>query len=483
MRGLRRATAGLALLLAGCGGSGPSYGPVRITDEERAYGAEQHPALLAEFGGAYRGEEAGYVAQVGRRLADAAGIEGQCTFTLVNSDVVNAFAVPGCFIYVTRGLVAIVGSEAELASVLGHEIGHIAARHSQRQERRSLWRRLGVAAIGLTGSERLTRLAGRAAQFFTLRYSRGQEYEADDRGIRYLQDAGYDVHAAGEMLAALARQERFMGTVGRRDAARSIPEWALSHPLTQHRIDRARATAVATGLADDALPERVEAYLSEVDGLLYGDDPEQGFVIGRRFAHPGMRISFEAPPDFSLINSPQAVRLQGDDGTAGEFGGGPLPPGGLERYAELLARQTAGNVPAEIAAAEPALVNGIPALFLEMRLTVRDAILPVVIAAYDAGGGQAYHFVVVCPPTSPHAAAVQALLRSFRRLSPEEAGRLRPRVVTVVRVRPDDTGPALVRRMADGAPAALFELLNGRPADRPLTPGGPVKLVTYGRER
>ncbi|ODP37881.1 M48 family metalloprotease [Sphingomonas turrisvirgatae] len=140
--------------MAGCGGADTDE-VIRISDADRAYGEEAHPQLLAEFGGAYAGDGARYVRAVGKRVADAAG---QCTFTLVNSDVVNAFAVPGCYIYVTRGLLAIVTSEAELASVLGHELGHITARHAQRQQQRSIWRTLGVIAVSATGSERLTRL-------------------------------------------------------------------------------------------------------------------------------------------------------------------------------------------------------------------------------------------------------------------------------------------------------------------------------------
>lgn len=142
-------------------------------------------------------------------------------------------------------------------------------------------------------------------------------------------------------------------------------------------------------------------------------------------------------------------------------------------------RQTAGNTPVEIVAAEPASVNGIPTLFLDARLAVRDATIPLAIAVYDAGGGQAYHFVVVSPPANASATAIMMLLRSLRRLSEQEARQLRPRFVTVVRVAPNDTAPALVARMADGAPAALFGPLNGRPADRPLTPGERIKLVTY----
>jgi predicted Zn-dependent protease len=473
-----------ACLLASCGApDAPASGEARVTDADRAYGAEQHPQLLAEFGGAYAGDEARYMADVGEKVAEAAGLARQCTFTLVNTNVVNAFAVPGCYIYITRGLLAVMGSEAELASVLGHEVGHVVARHSQRQQRRSLWRRLGVIAVSLTGSERLTGLAGRAAQYFTLRYSRTQEYDADDLGVRYLQRAGYDVHAAGDMLAALGRQEAFMSATSGRDAARSIPEWALSHPLTERRIERARATAAATGLADDAQPEKADAYLTAVDGLLYGDDPEQGFVLGRRFAHPVMGIAFEAPEGFSLTNSSRAIGLSGPGGVAGEFGGAAMPPGGLRAYAEALASHVVGQAAAQVDRAAETVINGVPAVIIKLRLPVRDDTIPLAIAAYAAGEGGAYHFIIASPPADASGAAVDALFRSFHRLSPAEAATLRARVIRTVRVEANDTKDALIRRMADAAPAALFTLLNDGSAGRALAPGERVKLVTYAGPR
>ncbi|HWH23094.1 MAG TPA: M48 family metallopeptidase, partial [Allosphingosinicella sp.] len=251
-----------AALLAGCG-KGPSdpadYQP-EIEEAERKLGAEQHPQLLAEFGGAYEAPEAAYLARLGEKIAAAAGLGGQCRFTLVNSDVVNAFAVPGCYIYVTRGLMGLVNSEAELASVLAHEVGHIVGDHSERQQKRSIWRGLGVVAVGvLTGSQTLTRLAGGAAEFFTLRYSRKQEYESDDLGIHYLRKAGYDTDAAADMLGVLARQEAFLSRTRGRDEARSIPEWARTHPLTENRIERARTVAADGGGTD--LPEHEAPYL------------------------------------------------------------------------------------------------------------------------------------------------------------------------------------------------------------------------------
>jgi predicted Zn-dependent protease len=471
--------AGLAAcLLAGCGGGDPDY-TAEIGEAERRQGAEQHPQLLAEFGGAYRESEAAYVARIGEKLAETAGLGGQCTFTLVNTDVVNAFAVPGCYIYVTRGLMSIVNSEAELASVLGHELGHIVADHGERQQKRSILRSLGVLAVALiTDSERLTEMAGRAAEFFTLRYSRSQEYESDDLGIRYLKDAGYDPHAAADMLDALGRQERFLASTRGRDEAQGIPEWARTHPLAENRTRRARETASATGIADGTIDEKEAAYLGEVDGLLYGDDPQQGFVIGRRFEHPQMRIGFEAPEGFTLTNSPQAILISGPEGVQGEFGGGRMPAGGLDQYMKALIAGLLKDAPAEVGEPVRSRINGVPSLVTSVSVQTRDGIVQLSLAAYDAGGGAAYHFILVSPPGADGGAAADALFGSFRRLTPEQAASLRARQIRVVRAAPGDSLQSLARRMASEHPLEHLLMLNDRSADQPLKPGESLKIVT-----
>lgn len=469
--------AGLALL-AGCGGGGDYEPEVRAA--EKRIGAQQHPQLLAEFGGAYRAEEAAYARHVGEKVAAAAGLEGECTFTLVNSDVVNAFAVPGCYNYVTRGLMGIVNSEAELASVLAHEVGHIVAAHNRRQQRRSLWRSLGVWAVGaITRSEDLTRIAGRAAEYFTLRYSRKQEYEADDLGIRYLAAAGYDPWAAGDMLDALGRHEQYMGRTRGRDEARAIPEWARTHPLAGNRVERAAQAAAATGIADGALPELEVPYLRELDGLLYGDDPAQGFVDGRRFAHPVMRIGFEAPEGFTLTNSPQAILIEGPDGLRGEFGGGPMPPGGLPAYADGLIRALLRGTPAQAGPAEPARINGLPALLVPVLVQTEQGAVELNIAAYDGGGGGAYHFIMVAPPADSSRAAIGAMVGSFRLLSDEEARSLRPRLIRTVRVGPGQTPANFAALMASDHPLDHFLMLNGLVPGQAPRPGELVKIVTF----
>ena len=469
--------AGSTCLAAACGDGGGTNEPA-VGADDRRLGAEQHPQLLAEFGGAYEGRQAEYVELVGESLAEAAGLEGRCTFTLVNTDVVNAFAVPGCYIYVTRGLLGIVNSEAELASVLAHELGHIVADHSGRQQNRSLLRQLGVLAVGLiTDSETLTRIAGQAAQFFTLRYSRKQEYESDDLGIAYMKAAGYDPYEAADMLGALGRNEQFLARTRGRDDAQGMPEWAMTHPLTRNRIERARATAAATGVADNALPEGQLDYLRAVDGLLYGDDPSQGFVDGRRFVHPVMRIGFEAPPGFTLTNSPQAILIDGPGGLRGEFGGGRLPPGGLEAYVAALAREIVGDAPAEAGAIAHATVNGIPAATLPLLIRTPENSVRLAIAAYAGAGGEAYHFIIAAPGTAGAQPALDALFGSFRFLSAEEAGSLRPRRIEVVAAGPGDTARALAGRMASNHPLDHFLMLNGRAPDDPLSPGERVKIV------
>lgn len=476
MRRARALAFAAAFALAACGGDAERT--AEIEPHERRLGAEQHEPLLAQFGGAYRGPEGAYLDRIGEEVAAAAGLAEECTFTLVNTDVVNAFAVPGCYIYVTRGLMALMGSEAELASVLAHEVGHIVADHSERQQQRSLLRQLGVIAVGwATESEFLMGLAGGAAELFTLRYSRTHEHEADELAIRYLVEAGYDPHAAAGMLEALARNERFQRAGGA--DMHALPEWARTHPLTENRIERVRAAAQATGVAPDELPEGEAAFLDELDGLLYGDDPEQGFVRGRRFLHPELRVAFEVPQGFALTNTPRAVLIEGPEGLGGEFGAGPEPRDGLEGYAaRLLGEAFAGH--ARVGEAARTRIGGIPALIVPASVATEQGAADVAAAIYAGGGGTFFHFLLVSPPGRPMPAAADALLASFRRLSPAEAAALRPRTIEIVELDAPLAPAALAARMAGERPLERLLMLNGLERGETLAAGTRIKLVREG---
>lgn len=473
------AAAGLALV--SCAPIDSTAQNPRVPQAEHARAAEQHPQLVAQLGGAQSGATADYVARVGQKIAAAAGLPGSCSFTLVNTDVVNAFAVPGCYVYVTRGLLGIVNSEAELASVLGHEVGHVVADHADRRQNTATVSGLGSLAVGvLTGSAELAQLAGQAAQLYTLSYSREQEHESDELGIRYLRAAGYDPYAAADMLEALLRHDRLRAETTGGDAE-TIPAWARTHPLTADRIARATATARATGVAPRALPEQEAPYLAAVDGLLYGDDPAQGFVVGRRFAHPKLRIAFEVPPGFSLSNTPQAVLIDGPAGVRGQFSGGE-PATGLGAYATGILRSVLGEAAtgAELGAPQPTSINGLDAIVQSARVATPNGRIDVTVAAYQASE-RAYHFVMLTPVGAGHQGALDALIRSFRTLSAAEAASLRPRHIEVVTVQPGETINSLAARMAfDDDRVERFLALNNRGPDQPLRPGERVKVVVYG---
>lgn len=469
--------------LAACAPVDSSPAKPQVAASERQQAARQHPQILGQFGGASNGSQADYVARVGQKIAVAAGLPGQCTFTLVNTDVVNAFAVPGCYVYVTRGLLGIVNSEAELASILGHEVGHVVADHSDRRWNTSVLTGLGSLAVGvLTGSSDLAQLAGQAGQLYTLSYSREQEYESDDLGIRYLVRAGYDPYAAADMLESLQNHDRLQARTRGRDEAESVPEWARTHPLTSERVARATGQARATGVAPDTLPEQEAAYLAAVDGLLYGDDPAQGYIEGRRFAHPMLSIAFEVPVGFSLTNTPQAVVIDGPNGVRAQFGSDGMPTAGLAEYGTSVMRavlgQAAGN--AQVGEARRTTVNGLETVVLPARAVTPQGSLDVTVAAYRVDN-RGYHFVTLAPSGASAERAIDAMIRSFRMLSSGEAAALRPRRIAVVTVRAGDTINSLANRMAfDQLRVERFLMLNDRMPEQPLRPGERVKLVIYG---
>jgi predicted Zn-dependent protease len=478
----RRLVAGLALLAASaCASIDSTPDAPLVQDQDRARAAQQHPAILAEFGGAYEGGVEAYVDSIGQKVATAAGLPGRCTFTVVNSDVINAFAVPGCYIYITRGLLAIMNSEDELASVLGHEVGHVVADHSDRRQNASTLSGLGAVLVGvLSGSGELAQAAGQAAQAYTLGYSRDQEYESDDLGVRYLNALGYDPFAAADMLAALGASSALDAKTRGRDDAERIPEWTRTHPLTENRVLRARERAAGSGLAPASIAQKAAPYLTATNGMLYGDDPSQGFILGRRFAHPTLKLTFEAPDGYSLTNSPQAVLIQGPSGRA-MFAGGPLPQqGGLEAYTQSVLKGVLGETPAQVGRLQTADIHGFETAQLPARVQTQDGkTVDIAVTAYRFKPDTAFHFVTLAPAGGTSALA--PLLRSFRQMSDQEAAALKPRRIQLVTVGARDTIQTLANRMAfDDFKVERFLTLNALPANATLKVGDQVKIVVFG---
>jgi predicted Zn-dependent protease len=474
--------AGFALGLVAIATEDAAARAPRVTDRARATAAQQHPQIVAQFGGAVGGPVQTYVDGVGQKIATAAQLPGRCTFTVLSSEVVNAFAVPGCYIYITRGLLAIMNSEDELASVLGHEVGHITAEHSANRQTRGTIAGIGAIAVGiLTKNGQLAQLAQQAGQVYTLSYSRGQEFEADDRGVSYLITSGYNAYAASDMLQALGVNDALAAKTTNRTAGSEIPAWARSHPLTQDRVTRSAALAQSTGATRATPAEKTRQYLQSISGIIYGDDPEQGFVNGRTFAHPKLKIAFEAPQGFTLTNTTASVNVSGPNGLKAQFSGGPLPAqGGLDAYAQGVLQRLVGQTPTQVGQLQRSATNGLETSLLPARVqTQQGQVVDIAVSAYKVGN-QAYHFVTLAPAGG--AQPMAPMLGSFRILTDKEAGELRARRVEVVEVTTRDTAQSLAQRMAySDYQLERFLALNGRDAATPVRAGELVKIITYAR--
>ncbi|BBD00315.1 MULTISPECIES: M48 family metalloprotease [Sphingobium] len=457
-----------------------------ISAQDRASGAKQHPELMKEFGGAYVGPQAKYVEGVGRRIAVQSGLsnaQGDFTVTLLNSPVNNAFAIPGGYVYVTRQLMALMNDEAELAGVLGHEVGHVAAQHGQRRQQAAQRNAVGGALLGalagaLLGDSGFSGLIqkgiGTGSQLLTLKFSRTQEYEADDLGIRYLASGGYDPRALSDMLASLAAQSDLDAQVT--GNARSTPAWASTHPDPGARVERAAKAAEATR-ATSTVRNR-DAFLNAVDGVLYGDDPKQGVIDGNRFRHPDLRLSFTIPSGFGMENGANAVSITGSGGQA-QFSAAPYS-GNLDAYINSVFAKLGdgkGGVPAgEISRTT---INGLPVAYRTVRASTQSSQVDATVFAYDFGGGKAYHFLLLTQ-AGQGIGPFSAMLQSVQRLSAQEAAAIKPRRVDVVTVKAGDTVQSLAKRMAyTDYQLDRFLTINALEENSALRAGQRVKIVTW----
>lgn len=473
-----------SLALAGCmpGGEIPSAS-APITQSEAQQGAEYHPQLLAEFGGSYDGPQAAYVESVGKNIAVQSGLgnaRSDFTVSLLNSPVNNAFAIPGGYVYSTRQLVALMNNEAELAAVLGHEVGHVAARHSQRrqaaaQKNTLLGGGLAILSSILLGDSGIGNTLSRGflqgSQLLTLKFSRTQELQADELGIQYLTRAGYDPRAMGTVLASLAAQNALDAQLQGRDAR--MPEWASTHPDPASRVQSALTKAgAATGQTN------ADVFLTRIDGITYGDDPKQGVIEGNTFIHPEMRLSFSAPQGFYMVNGTRAVTIQGQSGKAQLT----LAPynGNLDSYIRsvftALGSEQQQLAPSSI---QRTTVNGIPAAYGQARVNNGNSQVDVVVFAYEFSKDRAYHFTAITQAGG--AGAFTPMFNSMRRITASEAAQVVPRRIQVVTVRSGDTVASLARRMAyDTAQETRFRVLNGLGSNDTLRAGQKVKIVVKG---
>lgn len=476
-------TAIASLSLTSCtamGGGAIPGASAPITTSEAQQGAQAHPQVLAEFGGTYQGPQSAYVEQVGKNIAVQSGLGNareSFTVSLLNSSVNNAFAIPGGYIYATRQLVGLMNNEAELAGVLGHEVGHVAARHSQRRQSAAQQNTLlGAAGAILSGillgdsgiGNTISKGFLQGSQLLTLKFSRSQELEADDLGIQYLNKAGYDPRAMATVLQSLASQNALDSSLHGNNA--TVPEWASTHPDPASRVQSAFAKAGAAAGTTNR-----DTFLTRIDGMMYGDDPTQGVIEGRQFLHPVFRLAFTAPNGFYMVNGSRAVSINGESGRAqlstAQYNGN------LDTYVRSVFTAIGGSqqnlAPSNM---QRTTVNGIPATFGTARVNNGNSQVDVTVFAYEFSNNQAFHFATITP--AGQSATFNPMFSSMRRISGAEAAAIIPRKIDVVTVGRGDTVRTLAGRMAySAAQEQRFRVLNGLSSTDAVLPGQKVKLV------
>ena len=279
-------------------------------------GKEIDQGLRMEYGFYDNPQLNAYVAQIGQQMVPHCHRPNlKYHFAILDTPVENAFAAPGGYIYITRGLMAMLNSEAELAAVIGHELGHVNARHSARQMTRSILFTLGIVIASELSRDfrKIAPISMIATQLLFLKYSRSDEYQADALGVEYSVKIGYSAHEMVNFFASLQRLTQAKGGGG-------IPNFLSTHPLTPRRIERVKELLQAEEYSRTGGPFQLKVerngYLNRLNGLVYGNNPRQGYVQGNTFYHPDMRFYFNIPPGWKVNNTPMQVTMGPADGKA-----------------------------------------------------------------------------------------------------------------------------------------------------------------------
>lgn len=464
-----------AFALAACSSTGGPFG--LSPAQEQAIGQQQHPQILAAFGGEVDDPRIAAYAQdiFDRLLAASDQPTAQIKFTVLDSPVINAMALPG-HVYVTRGLLALGNSEAEIAGVIGHEIGHVFERHTAQRVSRGNLAQIGTAAIAiLTGNADTAQLAGQAAQLYVLRFSRTQEYEADQVGVRLLARANYDPMAEAAFLDTLGAWSNLESQIAGRQAP---PEYLSTHPNSAERVRRAAQEANVLRQAGAGSSQRNRnQYLNMIDGLLYGDDPiKQGFIRGRDFIHPQIGIAFRAPSGFELQNSTQAVYGRSQSGAQMQF----LGAGSQEGPAALINGPLSQSLKIDLSPARSVQINGRSAAIGSARANTQNGQVDVTAYAIQWEGASHYIFLWVTPAQQSRQLqpALNEAVQSLRKIDGRAVTAPPAKRVDVVTVQRGDTAASLGRLNAFPAyQVERFRVMNALGANEQLRAGERVKLV------
>jgi len=483
----------VTLLLAACSAMSPNAQAPQVSLQTPAKPPEpplppdvmrEHQRILAAYGGAYSDSKLQAMVEgtVERLVAASERPDLHYRVTILNSRSVNAFALPTGQLYVTRGLIALANDESELASVIGHEMGHVIARHAEQREEKMRDDDLGNRVItGLGNDPEATALALAKSKLKLASFSRTQEFEADAIGIGMAARAGYDPFGSVRFLTSMERNSELRPRQNTSTAAINpgAADFLSSHPATPERIINATANARqytgpgdpgAVAAAQDHL-QAEQAYFANLDGIVFGEDPSEGYVRGRRFLHPKLGFTFTAPDGFLLDNTAQAVLGVKHGGSEALR----LDVVRVPAEQTLAAYLTSGWIEnIDPASVESLTISGFPGATATAKGDQWDFRLYAI-----RFGSDVYRFIFATKHSTPETDRVfRDSVGSFRRMSLAEIEQAKPLRLKIVKVGPGDTVERLAGRMAVAdRQVERFRVLNGLDAGDRLKPGSEVKIV------
>ncbi|MEM7462938.1 MAG: M48 family metalloprotease [Pseudomonadota bacterium] len=444
---------------------------VRPDDPQEEIGAREHPLVLAKYGGEYTNRDAqNMLAVIVGRLVSVSDDPGRIyKVTVLDTPKVNAFALPGGYLYLTRGLLALANDSSELAAVIAHEMAHVTANHAIIRQEKLTGNQVGEEVVNeVLGDTLAARVALAANQLQIADFSREQELQADAIGIRMIGRAGYDPYGSARFLRTMQAYQNFkQGSSAKLDEN----SFMSSHPTTPQRIELAKRHARFFGSPGVGEADR-ERYLRGINGLLYGDTADEGFVRGQSFSHSGLGITFSVPDEARIDNQPKAVIITGPGEAATRFDAAVIGRWqSLKDY--LKSGWINGLLPETIG--EGVSDNGLKFAYADALAEGWQFRIKIIQT-----GTQVYRFITAVPAGSEDPVEIsEAITNSFRKLTETERASLAPLRLKIVTVSPTDNIGTMASRMKVGnSGLRVFNLINGLGPGATLEPGSKVKIVT-----
>jgi predicted Zn-dependent protease len=418
-----------------------------------------------------------YVSSIGLKLAKLSERPSlPWHYSVVDVPAINAFALPGGYIYITRGILPFLNDEAQLAGVLGHETGHVTARHAAQQYTRAVGGTIGLVALGIfvPGARPFGQLAEQGLGVLFLKYGRGDELQADQLGARYAARGNWDPAGVPDMLTTLGRLDEASGQ------RRGVPNWLETHPEPLARVKEIQPEVQQLSAGRTDLVRNRDAMLRAVDGIIYGDNPEQGVVRGASFIHPPLRFRIDFPNGWDIQNTPDQVMAKAPGADVYMLLEQVQMPRG--NGVDNIARMQMESAGFRMLSGSRDRINGLDA-FIGLYQGSLEGLGDVRMrAAHIVHNGNVYLVAGFAPVKifDPLDSAMLMSLRSFKPLTADEAAAVHPNRIDIYVVRPGDSWQSIADRSGGVIKPATLAVMNGaEPNSQPMVDAR-IKIVVGG---